>query len=281
LGVQKLTFIHKDEIQQECPYWFQLRDLHGERPSLNVTEAAVRNSASSPKLDGLRKSLRKLNQSKKTVAAVEESDDAFEDESHSEESDEEDDSSFEDESEEEDNDPPAAKNGKGPSGTSNKKSGYTSKARRRSITESELDQYCDGRRELSPLDTSIPEPEPVVKKRSAKPAETKSSTTSSAPMRRGKDSDGIFEIWKSATNVKHEVLQSRKRKRDESKAAESIEKMRRDADRADREATAAIAHQKQANALTWIEKRMEIARMTGDMDGLAEYAEQYQDLFSI
>jgi hypothetical protein len=280
VGTEKLTLKDKDEIQQECPYWFQLRDLHGERPSLNVTEAAVRNSASSPKLEGLRMTLRNSKQAKKTVAAVEESDDsdASEDESHSDESDEEVGSSFE----EEDNNPPAAKKAK----VSSTGSSSTNKAKRRSITESELDEYCDGRRELSPLDISVPDSEPVAaKQKSVNSTKMKPSTTStptpSAPVRRGKDTDGIFEIWKNATTVKHEVMQSRKRKRDESRAAESIERMRRDADRADRDAAAAIAHQKQANALTWIEKRMEIARMTGDTDGLAEYAEQYEKLFSI
>jgi hypothetical protein len=115
---------------------------------------------------------------------------------------------------------------------------------------------------------------PVEKTKSVK-----SEQKPSAPIRRGKDMDGIFEAWKSATYSKQAKLQTRKRKRDDAKAAESLEKMRRDAVRADKMQAAEIETRKQANALAWLEKHMEIALITDDTEKLAGLRQEYEHLF--
>jgi hypothetical protein len=243
--------MHTDEIQRDCPYWFELRDLHGERPAINVTEAAARNSASASKLDGLRKSVRQVKPSGNAVAAAKDSE-SEDSESESESNSEEDSSSSESEDDAEEK-PPAAK--KSRVSVDNNKQPL--RPRCRSITESELDAFCNSTRSLTPdLDIFVPDPEPIVPVEKTK--SVKSEQKPSAPIRRGKDMDGIFEAWKSATVSKQAKLQTRKRKRDDAKAAESLEKMRRDADRADKLQAAEIEMRKQANALAWLEKHMEL-----------------------
>jgi hypothetical protein len=74
---------------------------------------------------------------------------------------------------------------------------------------------------LPDLDIFVPDPEPIVPAEKMK--SVKSEQKPSAPIRRGKDMDGIFEAWKSATDSKQVKLQTRKRKRDDAKAAESLE----------------------------------------------------------
>jgi hypothetical protein len=74
--------------------------------------------------------------------------------------------------------------------------------------------------------------------------------------RRNTEVQKAIEVWKSTTNSKHEQIQSRKRKRDNLQAAESMEKMRRDATRSDTEYDAASSAGERADMLKWMEKRI-------------------------
>jgi hypothetical protein len=75
-------------------------------------------------------------------------------------------------------------------------------------------------------------------------------------------------------------LQTRKRKRDDAKATQELEKMRREQDREDKIATAEIESKRRADALKWIDKQIEIAHLTGETEALAELREEHEHLFT-